>query len=174
MDKLKKQLDDISGALPLMVQMGSIDAAAYKTLSEALSEAKEMLPKEFDIIWKKYRVETREIEDFLTLDGKTYMTGLFDILDEKQDMSYIDPVKYEFIRGTINNVPFATFSIQKVDGGFSLSSNSRISLKNYNENSNFRLEKLGEFETVEFCKTKAQSIIEGFRTNLGSEIIVDL
>lgn len=39
MEKLKKQLEDIKGALPLMIKLGSIDQSAYKTLNEALNEA---------------------------------------------------------------------------------------------------------------------------------------
>jgi hypothetical protein len=39
MDKIKKQLEDIKGALPLMVKLGAIDQSAYKTLNEALDEA---------------------------------------------------------------------------------------------------------------------------------------
>jgi len=39
MEQLKKQLEDIKGALPLMVKLGSIYQSAYKTLNEALSEA---------------------------------------------------------------------------------------------------------------------------------------
>ena len=39
MEKLKKQLEDIKGALPLMIKLGAIDQSAYKTLNEALDEA---------------------------------------------------------------------------------------------------------------------------------------
>ena len=39
MEKLKKQLEDIKGALPLMIKLGAIDQSAYKTLNEALNEA---------------------------------------------------------------------------------------------------------------------------------------
>lgn len=39
MEKLKKQLEDIKGALPLMIKLGAIDQSAYKTLDEALTEA---------------------------------------------------------------------------------------------------------------------------------------
>jgi len=39
MDKLKKLLEDIKGALPLMAQLRAIDQSAYKTLNEALTEA---------------------------------------------------------------------------------------------------------------------------------------
>ena len=39
MEKLKKQLEDIKGALPLMIKLGAIDQSAYKTLEEALTEA---------------------------------------------------------------------------------------------------------------------------------------
>jgi hypothetical protein len=39
MEKLKKQLEDIKGALPLMIKLGAIDQSAYKTLDEALDEA---------------------------------------------------------------------------------------------------------------------------------------
>jgi len=39
MEKLKKQLEDIKGALPLMIKFGAIDQSAYKTLNEALDEA---------------------------------------------------------------------------------------------------------------------------------------
>ncbi len=39
MDKLKKQLEDIKGALPLMKKFGAIDQSAYKTLNEALTKA---------------------------------------------------------------------------------------------------------------------------------------
>ena len=39
MDKLKKQLEDIKGALLLMIKLGAIDQSAYKTLNEALDEA---------------------------------------------------------------------------------------------------------------------------------------
>ena len=39
MEKLKKQLEDIKGALPLMIKLGAIDQSAYKTLNEALTEA---------------------------------------------------------------------------------------------------------------------------------------
>lgn len=39
MKKLKKQLEDIKGALPLMIKLGAIDQSAYKTLNEALDEA---------------------------------------------------------------------------------------------------------------------------------------
>ena len=34
-EKLKKQLEDIKGALPLMIKLGAIDQSAYKTLNEA-------------------------------------------------------------------------------------------------------------------------------------------
>ena len=39
MEKLKKQLEDIKGALPLMIKLGAIDQSAYKTLNDALDEA---------------------------------------------------------------------------------------------------------------------------------------
>lgn len=39
MEKLKKQLEDIKGALPLMIKLRAIDQSAYKTLNEALDEA---------------------------------------------------------------------------------------------------------------------------------------
>lgn len=39
MEKLKKQLEDIKGALPLMIKLGAIDQSAYKTLNEALDGA---------------------------------------------------------------------------------------------------------------------------------------
>jgi hypothetical protein len=39
MEQLKKQLEDIKGALPLMIKLGAIDQSAYKTLNEALNEA---------------------------------------------------------------------------------------------------------------------------------------
>lgn len=39
MEKLKKQLEDIKGVLPLMIKLGAIDQSAYKTLNEALDEA---------------------------------------------------------------------------------------------------------------------------------------
>ncbi len=39
MDELKKQLENIIKTLPLMINLGSIDQSAYKTLDEALNEA---------------------------------------------------------------------------------------------------------------------------------------
>lgn len=38
MDKIVKQLEDIKGAVDLMLKLGSINSAAHKTLIEALDE----------------------------------------------------------------------------------------------------------------------------------------
>ena len=39
MKQLIKLLEDIKGALPLMIKMKAIDESAYKTLNESISEA---------------------------------------------------------------------------------------------------------------------------------------
>ncbi len=39
MEQLIKLLEDIKGALPLMIKLKAIDESAYKTLNESISEA---------------------------------------------------------------------------------------------------------------------------------------
>ena len=43
---LKKQLEDLKNALPLMIQMNSIDRATFKTLNDAVDEMLETLYEE--------------------------------------------------------------------------------------------------------------------------------
>jgi hypothetical protein len=69
----------------------------------------------------------------------------------------------EYIIGTIDTSKLPiSFSINYLDGKYKLTSTSPISLRTYEELS-LRVEKWGEFESIERCMNKAMSVIRGFQ-----------
>jgi hypothetical protein len=122
------------------------------------------------IDWSKYKTEFKNIEDGYCIEQGVIFVGLIDIKSENQNQD--DLGKNEYIKGVISNIPFADFSITPVNNKFGLSSRSVISLKDYKE-LNFKIERWGEFDTVDECKNKAMSVIKGFQVYLGTGRIND-
>ena len=117
------------------------------------------------IDWTKYKTEFKNLEDGYSIEQGVIFVGLIDIKSENQNQDELG--KNEHIKGVINNIPFADFSITPVNDKFGLTSRSVISLKDYKE-LDFKIERWGEFDTIDECKNKSMSIIKGFKEYLGT------
>jgi hypothetical protein len=122
------------------------------------------------IDWTKYKTEYKSIKERYYITEGEIFVGLIDFKSENQTQDNL--VKGEYIKGLINNIPFADFSIHSVNNKFGLSSRSEISLKDYKP-LNYKIERWGEFDTIDECKNKAMSIIKGFQVYLGTGKIND-
>jgi chaperone required for assembly of F1-ATPase len=122
------------------------------------------------IEWKKYKTEYKSLKDRYSFKEGEIFTGLVSTLSENQSQDTLE--KFENITGTIESIPFVSFSITPTNIGFKLTSRSEISLKDYKP-LDFKLEEWGECESSTRCKNKAMSVIKGFTVYLGTGKIND-
>ncbi len=126
------------------------------------------------INWEKRYLEYRDLSNPYIFEVREdcmgeCCTGLISLPSKDQNLSFLG--KYivdgnefcEYIIGTICISKLTiSFTINYLDGKYKLTSTSPISLRTYEELS-LRVEKWGEFESIERCMVKAMSVIKGFQ-----------
>jgi hypothetical protein len=100
-----------------------------------------------------------------TIKHDMVCSGLYSYLCDIQDLTFLDKDKGETMNGKVINCKFPlSFTMFKTDNGYSLNSTCLISLKTYEELS-YRIEKWGEYDSINKCMNKAISIVKGFQIN---------